>query len=38
MADLDGLEYGFVVDLLTESQNDGAEYTAVATQDDFDRF
>ena len=38
MSDLDGLEYGFVLDMMTESANDECEYRIVATQDDFDRF
>lgn len=36
--DLDGLEYGIVVDMLTENQNDECQYTALADQSDFDRF
>lgn len=36
--DLDGLEYGTVIDMLVENGNDGYEYQPVATQDDFDRF
>lgn len=38
IADLDRLEYGFVIDLLTESGNDGADYAVLATQEDIDRF
>lgn len=38
MSDLDSLEYGFVVDMLTEAANDDCEYSIVATQEDFDRF
>ena len=38
MADLDGLEAGIVVDMMTEAANDGCEYRQVATQEDFDRF
>lgn len=36
--DLDGLEYGTVIDMMIEAGNDGCEYRQVATQDDFDRF
>lgn len=36
--DLDSLEYGTVLDLLTESSNDGCEYHQLATQEDFDRW
>lgn len=36
--DLDGLEYGTVVDMMTESANDGCNYNAVASQEDFDRW
>lgn len=36
--DLDGLEYGTVIDMLTESSNDECTYRQVATQEDFDRF
>lgn len=36
--DLDGLEYGMVVDMMTESSNDECAYDYVATQEDFDRF
>lgn len=36
--DLDGLEYGMVVDMMTESSNDECTYDYVATQEDFDRF
>jgi len=36
--DLDGLEYGAVIDMMTESANDDCEYTTVATQADFDKF
>lgn len=36
--DLDGLEYGIVVDMMTESSNDGCEYDRIATQEDFDAF
>lgn len=36
--DLDGLEYGTVVDMMTESSNDGFGFKQVASQEDFDRF
>lgn len=36
--DLDGLEYGVVVDMMTESANDDFDYKPLANQDDFDRF
>lgn len=36
--DLDGLEYGQVLDMMTESANDDCEYTPLATQADFDAF
>jgi len=36
--DLDGLEYGTVVDMMTESSNDGADYAILPTQEDFDAF
>ena len=36
--DLDGLEYGLVLDMMTESVNDSCEYRPVAGQEDFDRF
>lgn len=38
IADLDGLEYGMVVDMMTESSNDEAKYSYIATQEDFDRW
>lgn len=38
LADLDGLEYGAVIDMMTESSNDDCTYQQVATQEDFDRF
>lgn len=36
--DLDSLEYGFVMDMLTENSNDDFKYDKVATQEDFDRW
>lgn len=38
ISDLDGLEYGTVVDMMTESSNDGEEYSYLPTQEDFDAF
>ena len=38
MADLDVLDYGFVMDILAESSNDDYKYRQVATQADFDNF
>lgn len=38
LTDLDGLEYGAVIDMMTETGNDGYNYTPLASQDDFDRF
>ena len=36
--DLDALEYGAVMDLMVESDNDSLKYKELAGQDDFDRF
>lgn len=36
--DLDGLEYGAVLDMMTESSNDDIHYSQMATQEDFDKF
>lgn len=36
--DLEQLEEGFVLDMITEKQNDSATYRDLATQADFDRF
>lgn len=36
--DLDSLEYGMVIDLLTEAANDDCKYDRIATQEDFDRW
>lgn len=36
--DLDGLEYGTIVDMMTEAGNDSCDYKQLASQDDFDRF
>ena len=40
MADLEELEYGEVIDMMMEAENDNAEwkYSLMASQDDFDRF
>ena len=38
IADLDFLDYGMVLDMLTESGNDEGKYMEIATQEDFDRF
>ena len=38
LADLDYLDYGELVDILTESTNDQADYPEVATQNDYDQF
>lgn len=38
LSDLDFLEYGTVMDMMTESSNDGAEYDYLPTQEDFDAF
>lgn len=36
--DMDGLEYGTIMDMMTESSNDGTTYDYVASQEDFDAF
>ena len=38
LSDLDELEVGTVMDMITESANDRCKYDYVATQDDFDQF
>ena len=38
LEDLDSLEYGAVIDMMTESGNDEAKYNYVATQEDDDRW
>jgi len=38
LSDLDVLDYGFVIDLFTETENDDYKYQQVATQADFDKF
>lgn len=36
--DLDQLDFGMVLDILTERANDECDYPTIATQADFDRF
>lgn len=38
LPELDFLEYGEVIDMMTESANDSYKYKQVASQSDFDRF
>lgn len=38
MEDLDGLEYSFIMDMMTEQDNDDFKYDTLATQADFDRW
>ncbi len=38
IADLELLDFGTVLDIITESGNDDAEWHQLATQEDFDRF
>lgn len=38
LSDLDALEYGMIMDILTETSNDDFKYKEVASQEDFDRF
>lgn len=38
LADLDALDLGTILDMITEFGNDDFEYKQLATQDDFDRF
>lgn len=38
LADLDVLDYGTVLDMMTEAGNDHHNYAQLATQEDFDRF
>ena len=38
MSDLDFLDYGTVLDMMTEMQNDNYDYKELAIQADFDRF
>lgn len=38
VSELDLLTVGLVLDIWTEKNNDGAEYSVVASQEDFDKF
>lgn len=38
LQDLDEIEFGTVLDVITEMSNDNHKYKQVATQADFDRF
>lgn len=38
LEDLDGLEYGTIMDMMTENENDDFKYDTIATQEDFDRW
>lgn len=38
ISELDRLNYGDVMDMVTEHNNDSCEYREIAGQDDFDRF
>lgn len=38
MSDLEHLDYGFVMDIMTEQSNDDYKYRQKATQADFDKF
>ena len=38
MTDLEYLDIGSVFDIITESSNDSAEYTQLASQEDMDNF
>ena len=38
LEDLTVMNYGTVLDIITEKSNDGETYQEVATQSDFDRF
>ncbi len=38
VSDLDCLDFGFVMDIITESSNDDYKYRQVASQADFDNF
>lgn len=38
LADLDYLDYGDLIDILTESRNDQEQYPEIATQSDYDQF
>lgn len=38
LTELTMLDYGEVIDMMTESGNDSEEYQQIASQEDFDRF
>jgi len=38
MADLEDLDMGMVLDMMTEKSNDAEDYPTLATQSDFDKF
>lgn len=38
LQDLPGLNYGTVLDMITEAANDSYDYPQLATQEDFDQF
>lgn len=38
LSELDDLDYGFVVDMITERDNDNYKYKEIASQEDFDKF
>lgn len=38
LSDLDHIDFGMVIDVITEISNDQFKYKEVATQDDFDKF
>lgn len=38
LPDLDALDFGFVLDMMTEAGNDNFDYKQIPTQSDFDRF
>ena len=38
LSDLDRIEYGMVLDVITEAGNDNCEYNDIADQADFDKF
>lgn len=38
LSDLDFIDFGMVIDVITEAANDHYKYKEVATQSDFDKF
>ena len=38
LSDLDEIDFGMVIDVMTENGNDHYEYRQLATQEDFDNF